>query len=299
MNVEKGKGVFFHPPISVIDTEEPNMEKPQSLKTRKVRLTYKPRDSTIEIVVTTDGFVAPIMEGSDEQILEFINILIATAMTKGQRALFASEFDLCSFSFDRTAQTLSISSSQVFSLRNRFEFERDSNDTYELWRQTPRDKVSMREIPGAWFDTAYTFYKDSELKNYVLLLGESWGLSYEGKYKAAFLYSWMIIETTLENYWLNHINSLSLSASEKDVFRDNTSKTIYKIIEILKKLSMIDNSTYESLEKLRNIRNKIVHDMTSQISSNDAHNCIHVTNEIIYNKLNKLPSPFVNIKFVK
>ena len=299
MNIEKGKGVFFHPPISVVDTEDPDLERPTESKTRKVRFTYIPRGSSIEIIVTKDGFIGPIMIGNDDEILEFINILIATAMSKGQRALFASEHDLCSFSYDRTTQIISIGSSEVFSLRNRFEFERDHDTTYGLWRQTPRDKVSMKEIPGVWFDTAYNFYKDPELKTYVLLLGEAWGLSYEGMHKAAFLYSWMIIETTVENYLEHHIDSLSLSSLEKKVFKDNASKTTFQRIGILKKLSKIDDTTYNSLEKLRQIRNSVTHEITTQISSDDTHNCMHVANEIIYNKFNQLSSPFVEIKLIK
>ena len=36
MDVEKGKGVFFHPPISVVDTEDPDLDFPSTPKSRKV-----------------------------------------------------------------------------------------------------------------------------------------------------------------------------------------------------------------------------------------------------------------------
>lgn len=298
MDVEKGKGVFFHPPISVVDTEDPDLDFPSTPKSRKVRFTYVPRDSKIEIIVTTDGFVAPVLKGSNDEILEFINVLIATAMSKGHTALFASTHDLCSFNYDRTTDILSIGGNEVFSLRNRIEFERDNKSTYSLWKQIPRDLVSMREIPGSWFDTAYKFYIDSELKILILLLGESWALAYDKSFKASFLYAWMIIETTLQNFRFLHIDSLNITEPEKKIIKNDT-RNISLSIKLLHDVGLIDDTTFNSLEKIREKRNDIAHDITTTINSDDATNCMHIANEIIYNKFNKLSSPFVNIVLVK
>lgn len=295
--MSNGKGAFCHPPISVVDdNEESNLEKPSAHKTRKARFSQNLTDS-IQVVVTDDGFIGLIMDGSDDEILKFLNALISTMLSKGQRSLFVSDSDLCSFDYDFDKQTVVISNSEVFSLRNRFEFERDSNETYSLWRETPRDTVSMKVLAG-WFTFALKFYQNEELRNYLLLLGESWGLSYGKMYKASFLYSWMIIETSLEQFWKNHIDSLNLVEPEKDIFRKKV-KNISNIIEVLKKLSKIDEKTFQSIEKMRDLRNKLIHKMSTSISPDDAHNCLHVANEIIYNKFNQLRSPFVNIELVK
>ena len=50
---------------------------------------------------------------------------------------------------------------------------------------------------------------------------------------------------------------------------------------------------------MRDLRNKLVHNMSTMISSDDTHNYLHVANEIIYNKFNELDSPFLNITLVK
>jgi len=218
-------------------------------------------------------------------------------MTKGQRSLFASENDLCDFKFNFDKQEITITGNQVFSLRNRFELERDNDNTYSLWAQTSRDIVLMK-VMGGIFNQAYDFYKNKELRNYVLLLGESWGLSYEKLFKASFLYSWMIIENIIKNYMIIHIDSLSISGPENKILRKNT-KNISQSIKLLHQLNKIDDDTFNSLEELREIRNEVTHDITTEINSDQSHNCMHAAMEIIYNKFNALTSPFVNITLPK
>ena len=292
----KGKGVFFHPPLSIVDTdEEPDLTQPESRKTRTVR--FVQTKDNFQIIVTTDGFVGVTLGDSDDDILKLLNVFIATILTKGQRALFALDVDLCNFEYDHDKSKIIIQDAQVFSLRNRFEFERDNNDTYSLWAQTPRDKVFFKTM-ATYFDQAYAFYQNDELREYILLLGEAWGLSYEKLHKASFLYSWMIIETTIENYLTNHIESLSISEPEKKIIEKNTNQIAHSI-KLLHDLQEMDEDTFTSIEKLRDKRNDLVHEFATQINYDDAFNCIHVANELIYNKFNLLPSPFVNIRFVR
>ena len=120
------------PPIIVIDIdEESDIEKPPAFKTRTARFSQNLTES-IRVVVTNDGFIGLVMEGSNDEFLKFLNTLISTMMSKGQRALFVLDSDLCSFDYDFDKQIVAISSSEVFSLINRFEFERDSNEMYSL-----------------------------------------------------------------------------------------------------------------------------------------------------------------------
>lgn len=291
-----GKGVFFHPPLSIVDIdEEPDLTQPENVKTRKVRFVQTKDD--FKIIVTTDGFVGVTFVGSDDDILKLLNVLIATVLTKGQRALFASNVDLCNFEYDHDNSKITIHAPQVFSLRNRFEFERDYDNTYSLWAQTPRDKLFLKIMAG-YFNQGYSFYQNDELRDYILLLGEAWGLSYEKLHKASFLYSWMIIETTIDNYIENHIESLLISEHEKKIIKQNTNQ-ISRSIKLLHDLQEMDDETFNSIEKLRDKRNDIVHEFTTQVSENDAYNCIHGANEIIYNKFNLNSSPFVNIRLVR
>lgn len=278
----KGKGVFFHPPISVIDDgEEQDRKQPTIPKTRTIKFSQTKED--IQIIVTTDGFLGLIMNGTDDEIIELINVLITTTMLNNQRSLIVSEYDLCDFKYDLCNQKITITANQVFSLRNRFEFERDNDNTYSLWAQIPRNAVLMKVIPGI-FDKAYDIYKNKELRNYVLLLGVSWGLSYEKLFKASFLYSWIIIENRIKNYISKYIDSLEKLEPENKILKNNT-KNISQSIKLLHKLNKIDDDTFNSLKKLRGLRNKIVHDITTKINTNETKNCMDVAKEIIFNKL--------------
>ena len=297
--IHKGKGVFFFPPITVHDIGESGvLDAPPNPKQRTVKFTHTKSPSPIKIVVTDDGFIAPIMQGTDEEILEFLNVIIATAMGKGYPAHYATENDLCSFSWEEGSDILQITGSQVYSLRNRLGFERDNDQTLGLWKQSPRDKVSMHSMGAAWLDQGHSFYNDPTLKEYVILLGEAWGLSYDKMYTASFLYAWMIIENFLETYWHDYVDSLTISDIDKEIMKKNVQQTSHNFTEILLKLGKLDGETKGSLTKLRTIRNELVHHMT-KASMDDAHNCMHVVNEMIYNVFNKVDNPFVGIKLIK
>jgi len=65
----KGKGVFFHPPLSIVGIdEEPDLTKPESPKTRTVRFVQTKDD--FQIIVTTDGFVGVTLVGSDNDVIQ-------------------------------------------------------------------------------------------------------------------------------------------------------------------------------------------------------------------------------------
>lgn len=297
--IHEGKGVFVFPPITVHDVGESGvLDAPTTPKQRKVKFTHTKSPSPIKTVVTEDGFLAPIMHGTDEEILEFLNVIIGTAMGKGYQAHYVTEDDFCSFRWEEGSDILQITSSQVFSLRNRLEFERDNDQTIDLWKQMPRNKVEMHSMGSAWLDQGHSFYNEPKLKEYVILLGDAWGLSYDKMYTASFLYAWMIIENFLETFWYDYVDSLTVSSIDKEVMKKNVQQTSFNFTEILLKLGKLDSETKGSLTKLRQIRNDLVHDMT-KASLNDAHNCMHVVNEMIYNVFNKVANPFAGIKLIK
>lgn len=297
--IHHGKGVFIFPPISVHDVNESgDLDKPVGFKQRTVKFTHTKSPSPIKTIVTEDGFIAPIMQGTDDEILEFLNVIIATALSKGHQAHYVTRDDFCSFSWEDGSDVLSISSSHVFSLRNQLEFERDREETFSLWKQMPREKIEMHSMSSVWLDQGHSFYNDTKLRDYVILLGEAWGLSYDRIDTASFLYAWMIIENFLETYWYDYVDSLSVSDTEKDIIKNNVQQTSYNFTEILQKLGHLDSVTKGTLTSLRKIRNGIVHEK-KKASKDDALNCMHVVNEMIYKVFNNDPNPFSGITLIR
>jgi len=297
--IHRGKGVFVFPPITVHDIGESGvLDAPPDHKQRKIKFTHTKSLSPIKTIVTEDGFLAPIMKGSDDEILEYLNVIIATALTKGYQAHYVTKDDICSFRWEEGSDVLQITSSEVFSLRNRLEFERDNDQTLGLWKQMPRHKVEMHSMRGVWLDQGHSFYHSPKLKEYILLLGEAWGLSYDRMDTASFLYAWMIIENFLETYWYDYVDTLSVSDTEKAIMKNNVQQTSFNFTEILQKLGKLDSDTKGTLTHLRTIRNEIIHEK-KKATKNDALNCMHVVNEMIYNVFNEEPNPFIGITFIR
>jgi len=68
--------------------------------------------------------------------------------------------------------------------------------------------------------------------------------------------------------------------------------------EILQKLGHLDSVTKGTLTSLRKIRNGIVHEK-KKASKDDALNCMHVVNEMIYKVFNNDPNPFSGIMLIR
>lgn len=116
-------------------------------------------------------------------------------------------------------------------------------------------------------------------------MGEAWSLSFGTMHKASFLYSWMIIENMLENTWRKHTESLKRTSKEKDFLKSHSSWSVSHYIQSLSMLNKIDDITRQTLNKLRQMRNDIVHDRYP-VNDNEAWDCMNVACELIYNKLN-------------
>ena len=238
------------------------------------------------------------MSGTDDEVLEYINTIIATAMSQGNPCHYVTRDDFCSFSWEEGTDILSIGSNQVLSLRNQLEFERDKDETFSLWKQIPRTKIEVQTVGEVWLDQGHEFYNDPKFRDYVLLLGEAWGLSFDRMYTASFLYAWMIIENFLETHWYDYVDSLSVSNTEKDIMKNNVQQTSSNFTKILQKLGHIDTTTSETLTTLRQIRNKIVHNQ-QKATKDDALNCMHVVNKMIYKVFNQDSPPLAGISLIR
>jgi len=288
-----GNGAYFFPSITVSEGgTESALEKPIGFCKRKV-IVNKLLNDDLRILVTEDGFVGPIMDKNKDAV-EFLNILFATFTTKFHSAHYITPIDLAPFGWEDGSDFVEVNRVRtITSIRNNLESQRDYDHSFAEWSVLQRQPVS-KLLMEKLLDRAYRFYKNPEFKDDMLLIGESWGLSYGEMYTASFLYSWMIIEGFLERLWVEHVNSLSRTTNEKDALKNHHSWSVSHYIEVFHFVNKLDDNGYRCLTTLRKIRNSIVHDK-KKISRNEAFDCLEVAIYMVYNKLNQI-NPFEGVK---
>lgn len=290
-----GFGTFFFPAAVVYDdhTMETRMDKPPDHLTRDIVLIHDVSPE-IKILVTDDAFICPIMTGDREAIHEFLNVIFATFTTKFHQCHYMVDQDFSGFIWNEGAQRVKIGLSRgVFSLRNLLGFERDDENTFSLWQSMPRQEISVSLMKGL-LDQAYRFYIRPEFKDPLLLICEAWSLSFDEMHTASFLYAWMIIENYLEEYWDDYVDSLGRAGVDRDALKNHNSWTVSHYIETLSFVGKIDAIGRDALNKLRKIRNSVVHD-GKKITKDEAYDCMSVAVDILYNRLNEV-EPFHEIK---
>ncbi len=284
-NTYQSNGTFFHPPITVEEgSSETQLGKVTEKHKRKIVLNFD-LDSETKIIVSDDGFICPIMKGTQEGKKKFLNVIFATFTTKFGQSHHMLNDDFSSFMWTEGNDFIEIGFVKgVYSLRNSLEYERGDPSTFHLWASMPRRHVNKEALKGI-IEQGYRFYKNPEFTQDILFIGEAWSLSYDKMQMASFLYSWMIIENLIEVRWEKYIDSLNRSGNEKDFLKNSGAWSASHYIQSLSFINAMDDETRQSLNKLRKIRNEIVHDKR-QITADEAYDCMNVATKLVYNKLN-------------
>jgi aminoglycoside phosphotransferase len=70
--------------------------------------------------------------------------------------------------------------------------------------------------------------------------------------------------------------------------------TTYHHIEMLSVVNKMDDGARDSLHKLRQKRNSIVHDRR-EVNESDAYNCLFIADRILHNRFNNPDTPFRDV----
>ena len=279
-----GHGTFLFPPVTISQSGNKNLAKcipNQRLIELDLNLA-----KDIRILVTEDGFIAPITKLIASENERLLNIIIATLTTKFTPSRLPSwASDWAEFRYEDGQNFIEVGFAKGgFSIRNQAEFERDDEATFHFWVDMPRISITTTNLKG-FLEQAFRFYNNSEYADDLLLIGESWSLSYEGMENASFLYSWMIVEKMIEQTWRKYVESLQRSPNEKDFLKSHNSWYISHMIQALSFAGKLDDDTRESLNKLRKIRNDIVHNRY-RVTKEESLDCLNLSTELVYDKLN-------------
>lgn len=277
-----GKGFFLHPSLTISQMGDKQLGPVSSPHLREIAIDFKV-DENIRIIVTDDGFICPITNLGEKEIHRFLNIIVATLITKWIPSVQISwENDWAMFKYEEGQNFIEIGwSHSDYSLRNKFEFERDN--AFSDWIEIPRKHVMSDELE-LHIQRAYSFYTNPDYSDDLLLIGQAWSQSYGEMDQASFLYGWMIIENMIERTLEKYIDGLNILPKEKDFLKNNYWKVSQRI-DGLFRAGRIDDVTKETLNKLKKIRNEIVH-ARRPVNTNEAWDCVNVATELVYNKIN-------------
>jgi hypothetical protein len=172
---------------------------------------------------------------------------------------------------------------------------RDGDEVaFTSWRVIDRKTVAISKFKEM-VSFAYTVLsKYPILHRDLLLLFEGYTLLSKDALNGAYLYGWMMIETFLDELWEEYVESLQLNRVDKDSLKHHDRWTGYHQIEIFSILNRLDLNSRTLLNRLRRIRNKIIHDRYNALM-NEAEECLFTAYKILRNRVKNSESPFTGI----
>lgn len=285
--IYKGKGAFFFPPIIVKDSKE-ELSVTDKYQ-REIVLYYEFSDC--RILISDDGFLGVITK-DENSTLRIINVIFATSLQFGIQAQKVKGRELCGFEWQDGNKAIKISSSyNILEIRNRAAYERD--EAYSLWKQIDRKRIAPNDMKKI-IERAEQYDINPILEKRVLLLSEAWSFSFDESFTPSFLFSWTIIEMSIDLIWKKHVDSLRLKKEEREPLEDERSWHAYNRIDIFFLIGKMDLLARNKLQELRKIRNKIVHDGYEQ-NIKEAKECIDTAALLLYNEIRSPDNPFNSV----
>ncbi len=288
--MHSGFGAYFYPFINVGTTSLGTSLTVAGINKwiRSIALSHK--IGKMKILISDDGFVGII--SSKQKTEQYLNVLFSASLFFELQSRMITTKDLCSIEWDEKETTFSILTMNPGALRNHIAFDRDGVKTItRLADNFPRSNVTIEKMKEI-LDKSYEVFS-SKFKEEMVLIGNCWALSFDDSPKASFLYSWMLIEIFLKRIWFTHVDSLSISNSQKEKMKSFQS---FDIINELTTTNKIGITASKVLHCLRKKRNKIVHDIAKvNISKKQAKRCTDIATKIFWN-LYYNQKPFSSIK---
>lgn len=291
-----GHGVFVYPSIQVYDGTGPLTLGPLSEWKKRPIIINKEFEKDFRILITDDGGVCPITDKTNS--IDFLNVFFATMTLLDYPAYHMKLRDFTGFTWkegeDKVQMNLGIISQ---SIRSQLEVKRDEKSTLPEWQMYPRERIEKNVVLD-FLKLAYEFYSFDELKEDVILIGEAFSMFHDQMFTASYLYSWMIIENFLERLWLDYVDSKYAFLSEENtIMKKFVRQTPDSFIKIFTELDKIDTKGCQTLHKLRQIRNDIVHDKYTP-SQDESFECISSARLILMNRIEG-KNPFDSLELKK
>ena len=181
------------------------------------------------------------------------------------------------------------------------------NDLNALFRQgqvRPSNKKNFErsaELPTRVLEDLTGYYLDNVLNNdeYMTLLhrtAKSYSEHNLKNYENSIVISWFILETYINQLWDKMLDSNDIKGGRKRKLKDRDYTASVKT-EFLQLQGSISDERYESLDKLRSVRNKIAHNyMEFDATDTDSKNALELVKEILKEKI-ELSFPFATTGF--
>jgi hypothetical protein len=232
---------------------------------------------------------------NDELVIKILNTIFASArLFLDIRLDIVRIGELCNFEWISYSEFIRIVG-YAFVERNIFSLQRDKNDqSFEEWKNVYNRKLITRDEMIKIIQFAYWILQRNDLHMDLILLFDGYTLYYRGAFTASFLYGWMIIETFLTKIWKEYVDSLDRPQADKNALYAPDTWTTYRYIEKLSAANKMETTIRDVLNRLRLIRNSIVHD-TKDVCYKDAYYCLSIGDRILRNRINTPNTPFIDI----
>lgn len=262
-----GFGTYFYPRLLVGEIPQPT---PQEVLLRKDSLnpfrkaakafhtTYNGRT----LVVNQDGYVG-LEAKSKREAMEDLNVLMAAVLLSGISVTAVREVELGTIGIDSDSFTITSTSSGLVSLRTAPAFGGvgiPALPEVDLQLMQLQKRIVSEEKLRGVIARADGANNDPVARSYLLFLGEAYTHRFASEYRQSVVMAWLVIESWMEQQWLNMLGQKNLSQGRRDRFIAPDPWTAELRAETLNLLGLIDDTRLEKLTVARRKRNKVVHD---------------------------------------
>ena len=231
--------------------------------------TWKTTISDVELVAFAPGAIAADTDDA-ETALSAINLLLAALHIEGVRCTQLTSVELGKIHVNGHGQawSWSIQSSAV----------RDAS-----YGSTVVAESSLE----AAFRLASLVVKEREIADILKFSHSAWIHFTGGEFYQAFILQWTIVERILTRRWIRYVDGHIEEKKRREYLSESRDLTISLIIEVSSLVGEIDQATYSESQKMRKVRNKVIHDGLIPTQDNAA-DCAGLASKLLSSELDRL-----------
>ena len=121
---------------------------------------------------------------------------------------------------------------------------------------------------------------DEFIKNQILHILDAYTHLDNSEHTQSFIFSWLVLEKYLFNQWKEYLKEKKISGKRKHSLENTSNWTSHTILETMNLNGLISTKLYNDLNRLRQKRNKIVHEGELTEKEN-AENCFQLAKTLI------------------